>query len=101
MRPARGAAPLRSAPRPEVGRDVPVLYRGIAAEAVRSRAAAVKLFCLECVGYVRKDVTACTASACPLFRWRPYQAGPEDDSLPPEIPAPEGLEAAQSALAGL
>jgi len=59
---------------PQPGRDVPVLYRGIAANATRSRAAAVKLFCLECVGYVRRDVTNCTAPLCPLYRWRPYQS---------------------------
>ena len=56
------------------GRDVPELYRGIAASASKSRANAVKLFCLECVGYVRTDVTGCTATQCPLWTWRPYQA---------------------------
>ena len=38
-----------------------------------SRAAAVKLFCLECVGRVRKDVTNCTALDCALYPHRPYQ----------------------------
>jgi hypothetical protein len=60
------------------GRDVPPLYQGIAAAACRSRANAVKLFCLECVGYVRKDVTDCTATKCPLYRWRPYQDGRDE-----------------------
>lgn len=56
------------------GRDVPPLYRGIAEAAKTSRAASLKLFCLECVGYVRADVTNCTARQCPLHPWRPYQA---------------------------
>jgi hypothetical protein len=66
-------------------RETPTLYRGVAADAVRSRAAAVKLFCLECVGYVRKDVRNCTATKCPLYRWRPYQRGDEEDGATPEI----------------
>jgi hypothetical protein len=49
------------------------MYQGIAEEAATSRAAAVKLFCLECVGYVRPDVTNCTATRCPLYQHRPYQ----------------------------
>lgn len=82
------------------GRDVPVLYRGTAAAAVRSRAAAVKLFCLECVGYLREDVRACTAHACALWRWRPYQNDREDDALTPEKPGVAALEGAQRAPVG-
>lgn len=67
------------------GRDVPPMYRRIAEAAPRSRANAVKLFCLECVGYVRKDVTNCTAPLCPLFAWRPYRDGREEEAFPPEI----------------
>jgi len=59
--------------RDKLGRDVPEMYQGIAEEAETSRAAAVKLFCLECVGYVRTDVTGCTATRCPLYPHRPYQ----------------------------
>jgi hypothetical protein len=66
----------------QLGRDVPLLYRGVAEDARRSRAAAVKLFCLECVGYVRKDVTECSAHCCPLHPHRPYQNGEEDDVTP-------------------
>lgn len=71
-----------------LGRDVPELYRGIAAQARRSRAAAVKLFCLECVGFARADVANCTARRCPLFAWRPYQRG--DDDATPEISGGNG-----------
>ena len=35
--------------------------------------AAVKAFCIECQGYDRAAVTACTAYACPLWRFRPFQ----------------------------
>ena len=41
-------------------------YRG-------SRAAGIKAFCLSCVGYVKRDITGCTARGCPLFTNRPYQ----------------------------
>lgn len=73
---------LMKAKPPTPGRDVPPLYRGIAAAAGKSRANAVKLFCLECVGYVRADVTNCTAQRCPLYRWRPYQDGQDDMEIP-------------------
>lgn len=36
-----------------------------------SRAAAVKLHCLECVGYNYAEMRQCTAKACPLFLFRP------------------------------
>lgn len=39
----------------------------------KSRPAAVKAFCLECTGWDRASVTDCTARACPLWPWRPYQ----------------------------
>jgi hypothetical protein len=38
-----------------------------------SRAAAIKLFCLECVGCERAAVRDCTDQACALWPWRPYQ----------------------------
>lgn len=38
-----------------------------------SRAAALKLFCLECVGCERAAVRDCTDQACALWPWRPYQ----------------------------
>jgi len=43
------------------------------ARAKTSRVAAVHLFCLECVGGVRKDVRDCTATDCALYPWRPYR----------------------------
>jgi len=33
--------------------------------------AAIKAFCLECVGYERAAVNECAAFACPLWAYRP------------------------------
>lgn len=41
-------------------------YRG-------SKAAGIKSFCLACVGFVKKDITGCTAFGCPLYPHRPYR----------------------------
>jgi len=35
-----------------------------------SRSAAVRAFCLECMGGDRKEVERCTAPECPLFGFR-------------------------------
>lgn len=40
----------------------------------KSRKAAIKLMCLECVGGSRADVARCTDGGCPLFLYRPYVA---------------------------
>jgi len=42
---------------------------------------AIKAFCLQCVGYQRQDVAGCTAVACPLHKYRPYQRGDEGDAV--------------------
>lgn len=34
---------------------------------------AIKAQCLECVGFDRQGITACTCWACPLWNFRPYQ----------------------------
>jgi hypothetical protein len=36
----------------------------------RSRKAAIRAFCLECVGYETAEVNRCTAAACSLFAYR-------------------------------
>jgi hypothetical protein len=38
---------------------------------------AIKAFCAECVGWERAAVRECTAPACPLWMYRPYQTGTE------------------------
>jgi len=44
-----------------------------------SRAAAIKSFCQECMGYSREEVKKCAAQACPLYAFRPYQGESEAD----------------------
>ena len=36
----------------------------------KSRKAAIRAFCLECVGYESAEVNRCTAPACPLYPYR-------------------------------
>ena len=40
-----------------------------------SRAAAVKLKCIECCGYQPSEVKKCACYHCPLFLFRPYKEG--------------------------
>lgn len=54
------------------------------AYAGKSRNAAIRAFCMRCVGYVRSEVRDCTSWGCPLHPYRPYQADDEPDELPPE-----------------
>ena len=51
-----------------------------------SRAAAAKLFCLQCVGFETKEVRECTSKECPMYLFRPYQNS-DDDAV--EIGTPE------------
>lgn len=54
------------------------------AAAGNSRASAIKAMCLECVGFVRKEITLCTAHDCPLYTYRPFQTEDEaEDAVPP------------------
>lgn len=43
-----------------------------------SKSAGVKAFCLQCTGYVKDQVRHCSAHACALHPYRPYQTGGED-----------------------
>lgn len=45
----------------------------------KSRASAIKCFCLSCVGFVKSDVKSCTGTGCPLYVYRPYQKGLVDE----------------------
>ena len=40
---------------------------------------AIKAFCMECVGWNRTEVTKCTALACPLWMYRPFQREGRDN----------------------
>jgi len=57
-------------------KEMPVSHRLGYLRAVRGKAApraAIRAFCLECVGWDRHEVGMCTATACPLYKYRPYQ----------------------------
>jgi len=57
---------------PERMAQVPRLHWGLY-ERMRegkSRKAAVRCFCLECMAWSAKEVERCTARDCPLWRWR-------------------------------
>jgi hypothetical protein len=55
--------------------QMPATCRGAYKKAVakKSMRAALNSFCLECVGYQRVEITACTDKACPLWAYRPYR----------------------------
>ena len=51
------------------------MYVGVFESAYRgnSKANAIKAMCLDCVGYIRSEVTNCTSLGCPLWTQRPFQ----------------------------
>lgn len=61
--------------------QAPTSYRGAFKRAYngRSKAAGIKAFCLQCVGFLRNDVRDCTSKGCPLWPYRPYQQDTEAD----------------------
>ena len=54
--------------------DVPLKFLPMYRRAMsgRSRKAATRVFCLQCVGWLEREVELCTAHNCPLF---PYRKG--------------------------
>jgi hypothetical protein len=54
-------------------RNMPSSYQATYRTAMRGRSmkAAIKSFCLECVGYQREEIKVCTDTGCPLFPYRP------------------------------
>ena len=54
--------------------DIPEIYRNHYKKAMtgRNRTAAIKSFCLECMGWQRTEVKNCDSVACPLYPYRPY-----------------------------
>ena len=55
--------------------DMPKIYRAnyLKAMSGKSKAAALKAFCLECVYWQKEEVKLCTAPQCPLYPYRPYK----------------------------
>jgi hypothetical protein len=58
-------------------RQMPPKYRATYRRAVEGKSlrACVNSQCLECCGWERAEVGACTDSGCPLYAVRPYQDG--------------------------
>ncbi len=55
--------------------EIPRIRRGgyLTALTGRSRKAAIKSFCLMCVGWeFRRDIRLCTDPSCPLYPFRPF-----------------------------
>ena len=46
-----------------------------AAAGLGGRANAIRVFCLECVGWASKEVANCSAYGCPLYAFRPKMKG--------------------------
>jgi len=51
-------------------RNVPKKYIGLYNKRNTSRKAAIRSFCLECMGYKTVEVKNCTDPGCPLYHWR-------------------------------
>jgi len=54
--------------------QIPKVYRGNYDRAMtgKSRKAAMRAFCLECVQWHREQIRRCTATHCPLYPYRAY-----------------------------
>lgn len=55
------------------------LFQRVKDQKSKSKADAIKAFCLECVGFKFRRVTNCTAPSCALFNVRPYQGKESED----------------------
>ena len=63
--------------------QIPISYQNIYLKAVTGKASprqTIKAFCLECVGWAKNEITMCTGTDCPLYRYRPYRNAVESSS---------------------
>lgn len=53
-------------------REIPQKHQALYNQAVsgKSRKAAVRSFCLECVGYQVAEISRCSDGGCPLYAFR-------------------------------
>ncbi|MHC4133145.1 MAG: hypothetical protein ACYSSP_13040 [Planctomycetota bacterium] len=56
--------------------QMPKVYRANYNQAMtgRSRRAAIKAFCLECVQWQKEEVRLCSSPQCSLYPYRPYRS---------------------------
>ncbi len=64
--------------------QLPSSLRKTYEKSIKSKASAIKSFCIECTGYDRKAVTECSDTGCPLWHHRPYQKKGEKDEVDEE-----------------
>jgi hypothetical protein len=59
--------------------QMPAIYRKNYLQAVsrKSRAAADKAMCLECMHHAKEEIKACSDLGCPLYRYRPFVRHPK------------------------
>lgn len=71
----KGLEPVRRRMIEENALEMPKVNVSVYLRAVRgkSRPAAIKAFCMECVGWQRREVALCTSLACPLYPYRPFK----------------------------
>jgi hypothetical protein len=62
------------------------LYERVVGKGGGTRSEAIKVMCLECVGWEKKEVRYCTATACPLYRFRPYRSDSKGRKSPQNHP---------------
>ncbi len=59
---------------------IPAKYRKQYIKAINRQLSprqAIKIFCLECVGWVRNEAVLCTSETCPLYKYRPSHNSPK------------------------
>ena len=73
-----------------IGKDVPERYRERYERAMQgtNRADAVRLHCIECMGWQASEVKRCTATGCVLFPYR-QRASQRAFSAPESTQTPE------------
>lgn len=76
-------------------RDIPAKYQKLYNRAMsgKSRKAAIRMFCLECMGYSEYEVSVCADPNCPLYPYRPKEKvePPLNDGVQDIVEADRGV----------
>ncbi len=82
-----------------MNREIPKLYQKLYERAASGKASprqAIRMQCLEGCGYERNEVTCCTDTGCPLYRYRPFQGRAKRPSESCQTPNLRGFSSAES-----
>ena len=63
--------------------QIPVSARSICDKAFSGESSAlnaIRAKCLDCSCWQRDEITHCRVLRCPLWKWRPYQPGAQDEA---------------------